>query len=65
MRSSDHVFTQCDICDRAISAPVTTMTDEDRERQRYEKKAELLRKALIEADAMDIKQNLLPSRGRK
>jgi hypothetical protein len=38
--------------------PVAETTDEERERQRYEKKAELLRRALKEADEMEKEQEL-------
>jgi hypothetical protein len=37
-------------------APVAAMTDEERERQRYEKKSQLLQRALKEADEMDKKK---------
>jgi hypothetical protein len=37
------------------------MTYEDRERERYQRKAELLRRALIEADEMDIQRCSVPA----
>ena len=49
----NHSFTRPDAVECGISTPDTTIADEVRERKRYERKSELLRRALLEADEMD------------